>query len=68
MKKNAPDTVVLTARELARHYKIGVDTVWKLVQAGRIPFIQVSPRVRRFDLDEVRRALRRQSESGEGRG
>ena len=52
---------LLTAKELAKPLGVGVGSVYRMAANGSIPFYAVGPRKagRRFDLDEVRKALRR---------
>ena len=47
-----------TKVECARFIGIKVRTLDKYVAAGRIPVIKLSQKLVRFDLDEVRAALR----------
>jgi excisionase family DNA binding protein len=49
----------LTKRELARELRISVRTVDQLMRDKKIPYQKISPRLVRFDLDDVSRALDR---------
>ncbi|HEU4388118.1 MAG TPA: helix-turn-helix domain-containing protein [Blastocatellia bacterium] len=48
----------LTARQLAEHLQISESTVHKLRRSGRIPAVMLSDRLIRFNLREVKHALR----------
>ena len=50
----------LNGQQLARALHCGSDTIRKLARDRRIPFIELSPNQRRFNLDEVLQALRRE--------
>ena len=52
-------TELLTKHQLADRLRIGPSMVRKLVRAGTIPEVVLSPRVRRFDLEAVMEALNR---------
>jgi excisionase family DNA binding protein len=49
---------LLTAAELASLLRVGRSSVYRLLQAGRIPALRIAPRTVRFDLQEVRAALK----------
>ena len=53
---------LLTARQLAEHLGMSLGSVYKLAQDGSIPSYCAGRKRHgvRFDLDEVRQALRRQ--------
>ena len=48
----------LTARQLAEHLQISESTVHKLRRSGRIPAVMLSDRLIRFNLRDVKHALR----------
>jgi hypothetical protein len=48
-----------TKRDVARENNISIRTVDTLMAQKKIPFIKISPRLVRFDLDAVDRALER---------
>jgi excisionase family DNA binding protein len=49
---------VMTAKELAQTLGISPGTVYKMVNAGKLPAIRIGTgRTLRFDLDEVKKAL-----------
>jgi excisionase family DNA binding protein len=50
----------LTARQLAEHLQISESTVHRLRRAGRIPAVMLSNRLIRFNLREVKHALKSQ--------
>ena len=47
----------MRARELAKHYSIGLSTVWWYVKQGKITPIKVSNRVTLFNVEDVEKAL-----------
>lgn len=47
----------LTARQLASILQVSETTVRRLARAGRIPSIRLTPRIVRFHLPSVRKAL-----------
>lgn len=47
----------LTARQLAELLQVSESTVRRLARDGRIPSIRLTPRLLRFNLKAVRRAL-----------
>ncbi len=47
----------MRARELAKHYSIGLSTVWLYAHQGKITPIKVSNRVTLFNVEEVEKAL-----------
>jgi excisionase family DNA binding protein len=47
----------LTARQLAEVLQVSESTVRKLARAGRIPAVRVTPRLTRYNLQSVLRAL-----------
>ena len=47
----------LNTAELARHLGFSAQTVRKLTRDGRIPYIAISRRCRRYNLNEVLAAL-----------
>jgi excisionase family DNA binding protein len=48
-----------TRNETAAEFRVSTPTVDKWVSQKKIPFFRLSPRMIRFDLDEVAAALRR---------
>lgn len=50
----------LDCQQLARSLRCSSDTIRKLARDRRIPFIELSPNQRRFNLDEVLAALRKE--------
>ena len=48
-----------TKREVAREYGVSLRTVDTWIAQKKIPFMKLSPRLVRFDLDAVERALAR---------
>jgi excisionase family DNA binding protein len=54
----------LTARQLAEHLQISESTVHRLRRAGRIPAVMLSNRLIRFNLRDVKRALKSQQAAG----
>ena len=63
----------LTARQLAAVLQVSESTVRRLARAGRIPSVRLTPRLIRFNLKAVCKALdgtqrpsRRHAESSEG--
>jgi len=64
-------TIPITARAVAKHFGVTVETVNRWVRQNRIPYLRPSRRIVRFHLEEVERALRehaRQSEGGDHDG
>ena len=53
---------LLTADELAKRLRVQPSTVKIWARMGRIPAVRVLPKVVRFDLDEVVRAIRERDE------
>lgn len=53
MKQN-----LLTAEELGDHLRLSVKTVRQLARAGKIPYIRLSLKIVRYDLEAVTLALR----------
>ncbi len=47
----------LTARQLARVLQVSESTVRRLARGGRLPVIHITPRIMRFHLSAVRKAL-----------
>jgi excisionase family DNA binding protein len=47
----------LTARQLAEVLQVSESTVRKLAREGRIPVVRLTPRLARFNLQSVLRAL-----------
>jgi excisionase family DNA binding protein len=47
----------LTARQLAEVLQVSESTVRKLARAGRIPSVRLTPRLTRYNLQSVLRAL-----------
>jgi excisionase family DNA binding protein len=54
-------TDFLTARQLAEYLQVSESTVRRLRRSGRIPAIQLTDRLVRFNLKDVRTALLRAS-------
>ena len=54
---------LLKTENLARRLQVQPDTIRRWVRRGLIPVLRVSPKVMRFDLAQVMRALQ-----GHGRG
>jgi excisionase family DNA binding protein len=60
--------LLVSSAQLAELLQVGDATVKRLADEGRIPFVNLTPRTRRFDPEEVRAALRRMAdEMGEER-
>ena len=47
----------LTARQLARVLQVSESTVRRLARQGRLPVVHITPRIMRFNLPAVRKAL-----------
>jgi hypothetical protein len=47
----------LTTEELAAHYQVSTRTIANWRDAGKIPFLRITARCFRYDLDQVARAL-----------
>lgn len=58
---------LLTAEELAGRLKIRPDTVKTWARQGRIPAMRLSPKVLRFDFDDVRESLSKPTNDAGGR-
>ena len=58
------DDGLLTAEQMAEVLKVEPVTVNRMANRGEIPFVQVGPKFKRFDRDEVIAALRRQQQEG----
>jgi excisionase family DNA binding protein len=50
---------LLTRRELAEYLRMHAETITRKARAGEIPAYVSGTRTMRFDLDEVKRAMRR---------
>jgi hypothetical protein len=48
-----------TKRDLCREYRVSLRTVDAWIHEKKIPYLKISPRVVRFDLAEVAKALSR---------
>ena len=48
---------MLTSADLARHLQVTTRTVQNWRDAGKVPFIRITARCFRYDLDQVQRAL-----------
>ena len=48
---------LVTGKQLAELLQVGEDTIRRLTSDGRIPFIEVGPKSRRYDVDRVLAAL-----------
>jgi excisionase family DNA binding protein len=57
---------LLTADELAGRLRVKASTIKKWTRAGWLPAVRVSPKVVRFDLVEVDRALRERATKQQG--
>ena len=57
--KSAAEPPLISKQELARDLKVGCRTIEAWVAARKIPFIRLGHRTLRFNLDDVRRTLRR---------
>jgi excisionase family DNA binding protein len=55
----------ITAEELADFLKTPVASIWRLSRSGQIPSYRLG-RLMRFDLDEVRAALKSPDQAGAG--
>ena len=55
----APAKLLLTKRELSNALPMPVRTIEKLVSAGVLPALKITPRMVRFELPAVMAALRR---------
>ena len=51
----ASQSELVTTREVAERFGVAVSTVRRWVRDGRIPYVRVSKRTVRFDLEEVER-------------
>ena len=49
---------LVTAKVLAEHFTVGIETITRWARLGVIPSVRPSRRILRFDLAEVERALR----------
>lgn len=49
---------ILTREQLAERLQVHVDQVTKLTAEGRIPYLQIGPRLTRYNFDDVCAALR----------
>lgn len=62
--------LLVKTTQLAELLQVGDATVKRLADEGKIPFVDLTPRSRRFDPDEVRAALRKltagEDAAGEG--
>ncbi len=58
-----PGSGVLTAQQLARHLQVPLSMIRRMTSDGRIPAMRLGHRTVRYDLDEVRAALRTPSAS-----
>lgn len=47
----------LTTEELAEHYQVTTRTIANWRDMGKIPFLRITARCFRYDLDQVERAL-----------
>ena len=56
--KEATEPPLVTKQEVARDLGVGCRTIEKWVAERRIPFIRAGHRTLRFNLNDVRRALR----------
>jgi len=54
---------LLTAEQLAKELKVGVETISGWGRSGRIPRIRISHKIIRFDRDAVLSALSRTAQS-----
>ncbi len=50
--------VLATTHDVARRYRVTVDTVRTWVRQNRIPYVRITSRTLRYDLDAVDAALR----------
>ncbi len=57
----------LTARQLAEVLQVSESTVRKLARAGRIPSVRLTPRLTRYNLQSVLRALDGDGHAPKGR-
>jgi excisionase family DNA binding protein len=55
---------ILTTEGLARRLQVRPDTIRRWVHRGLVPVLRVSPKVMRFDLAEVMRALQERGRGG----
>jgi len=55
---------LLKTEDLARRLRVRPDTIRRWVRGGLIPVLRVSPKVMRFDLAEVVRALQERGRAG----
>ena len=51
--------MIVTAQELAKELKVSPRTISNWIKDRRIPFMRLSPRMLRFHLPRVQRALER---------
>ena len=51
----ASQSELVTTREVAERFSVAVSTVRRWVRDGRIPYVRVSKRTVRFDLEQVER-------------
>lgn len=52
---------LLTTAEMAKRLRVGSETLRRFVRDGIVPAVRLSPKVIRFDPDDVATALRKQS-------
>jgi len=64
MQEHARSCELVTAEEIAKRFKVTVETVQRWAREGRIPCVRPSRRIVRFRLGDVERAVAR----GQARG
>lgn len=57
MKVQAESRKPVTTKAIAEHLTVSTRTIQNWRDAGKIPFLRITARCFRYDLDQVRRAL-----------
>ncbi|MHA3774892.1 helix-turn-helix transcriptional regulator [Verrucomicrobiota bacterium sgz303538] len=61
------DSLLCSKEELAREFKVSRRTIEEWMRSKRIPYLRLSPRMVRFDLERVLAALNRYEVKEAGR-